>query len=428
MAGLTGRPPFLKPGWIVAALFMMNPVWWVLGFGDFAWCLAVFPLWTWIILRRNLRMPPALWLFVMFLVWALITVVRVDRFTRVLSFGFRYFAYLAALGLAIYVHNERRVTREKFIRWVAWFWVAAIIGGYIGLALPDGRINTTLASSLLPKSVTDNDFVGNLVRPGFAQVQNLFGLNIPRPKTLFSFTNEWGGNVGLLTPFFLASFLYSPKRAERRFGLWMLIVAVPPIIMSVNRGLWLTLILIFVVIAYRNFLQGHSAALKMLIMGSGLLVVLLLFTPLGEIVGGRLSESDASTREGIYSEAWQGTLNSPILGWGGPRPSINPFSPPIGTHGQVWMVMFSHGFVGLALYGGWALLAIVKSMRYRDRISMMLTCVVMAGALQAFFYNLLPTSLPIILTAVGLLSRPIDNLISRAPVHDAQRAIAVANG
>ena len=428
MSRTFGRPPLLQPGWIVAALFMLNPLWWVLGFGDFAWCLAVFPLWTWIAMRHNLKMPPALWLFALFLTWALVTVVRLDRFTRVLSFGFRFSAYLAAAGLAIYVHNERRVTRDRFIRWVAWFWVAAIVGGYIGLALPNGQISTTLASTILPKSITDNDFVGKLVRPGFAQVQNLFGIAIPRPKTLFSFTNEWGGNVGLLTPFFMASFLYSAKRNERRFGLWMLLVAIPPIIMSVNRGLWMTLILIFVVTAYRSFLQGHTRALKTLAAASGLVVVLLMFTPLGEIVAGRLSESDAGTREGIYSEAWQGTLQSPLLGWGGPRPSINPFSPPIGTHGQVWMVMFSHGFVGLALYCSWAILAIVQSMKYRDRVSMMLTCVVMAGGLQAFFYNLLPTSLPIILTATGLLSRPVDNLLKRPSASSLSPAIAAAHG
>ena len=406
MARAIGRPPLLRPGWIVAGLFMLNPVWWLLGFGDFAWCLSVFPIWIWIAMRRKIEFPPSMGLYGLFLAWALITVVRLDRFTRVLSFGFRYSAYLCGLGLAVYVYNERRVTREQFMRWVAWFWVAAIIGGYIGLALPNGRINTTLASVLLPKSITNNDFVGNLVKPGFAQVQNLFGAAIPRPKTLFSFTNEWGGNVGLLTPFFVGSFLYSPKLSERKFGIWMLAVAVPPIIMSVNRGLWMTLILIFVVTAYRSFLQGHTTALKFLAGAIGVVTLLMMFTPLGGIISGRLSESDAGAREGIYGEAWRGALDSPLLGWGGPRPSINPFSPPIGTHGQIWMVMFSHGFVGLGLYLVWAGQAILVSLRQRDRVSMMLACTVMAGALQAGFYNLLPTSIPIILTAIGLATRP----------------------
>ena len=39
----------------------------------------------------------------------------------------------------------------------------------------------------------------------------------------------------------------------------------------------------------------------------------------------------------------------------------------------------------------------------------MLACVIIVGAIQMFFYNLLPTSIPIILTAIGLIARPPDD-------------------
>jgi polysaccharide biosynthesis protein PslJ len=423
MARATSLPPLFRPGWIVAAVFMFNPLWWVLGFGDFAWCFAAVPLWIWIIQHRNLKLPPTTGLFVLYVVWALVTVIKIDRFTRVLSFGFRYTAYLTALGLAIYVYNERRITRARFIRWVAWFWVAAVIGGYIGLILPNARLNTTVASVLLPKSVSKNDFVGNLVRPGFAQVQNLFGVAIPRPKTLFSFTNEWGGNLGLLTPFFISSFLFMGTRKERKFGVIMMIVAIPPMVISVNRGLWLSLIIMGSLTASRDFLQGRTKALKYLTGTVILVTVLLALTPLGTIIGGRLSESDASAREGIYGEAWRGAVESPIFGFGGPRPSENPFSPPIGTHGQVWLVMFSHGFVGLAMYGAWAFAIIWRCWQVRDRVSMLLSTVTVIAVLQAFIYNLLPTSIPIILTAVGLVMRGPDSSEERTVIHRLPRSV-----
>jgi polysaccharide biosynthesis protein PslJ len=357
--------------------------------------------------------PPTTPLFVLFILWALVTVFRVDRFTRLLSFGFRYASYLTALGLAVYVYNERRVTRAKFVRWVSWFWVAAIIGGYVGLILPNGRINTTLASLILPQNISKNDFVGNLVRPGFAQVQDLFGLPIPRPKTLFSFTNEWGGNVGLLTPFFVASFLFSAHRRERKFGIIMMIIAIPPMVVSVNRGLWMSLIILGSLLAGRDFLQGRTKPLKYLTGVVMLVTVLLAVTPLGTIIGGRLSESDSSTRSEIYGEAYHGALESPIFGYGGTRPSKNPFSPSIGTHGQVWLVMFSHGFVGLSFYVLWAVGIVWRCWQRRDRVSMLLTTVTVMGLLQMFVYNLLPTSLPIIMVAVGLIVRGPD--ASEAP-------------
>lgn len=421
LSRVVGRPPLLQPGWIVFALFTLNPLWWVLGFGGFVWSVGFIPLWWWIAQRRDIRWPPMVGIFVLYMVWCLLTIIRLDRFTRVLSFGFRYTAYLTALGLAVYVYNERRVTRARFVRWISWFWVAAIVGGYVALVVPNAVIKPTLASVVLPQSITSNDFVANLVNPGFAQVQNLFGIAVPRPKTLFPFTNEWGGNVGLLTPFFVASFLYSPLRRERQFGALMLVVALPPMIISVNRGLWISVALTFVLVAFRSFKQGSTFALKMLMGAIVCIGFLIIATPLGGVVGGRLGDSDASTREGIYGEAWQGALESPLLGWGGPRPSENPFSPSIGTHGHFWLVMFAHGFVGLALYMAWVAVTISKSLSRRDPTSMMLACVIIVGGVQMFFYNLLPISIPIILVAIGLYSRTDDDVV-RPPVRQLVRS------
>jgi O-antigen ligase len=425
VARVVARPPLLRPGWIVFALFALNPVWWVLGFGGFVWSIGFVPLGYWILRRRNLQRPPMLGLFILYMGWALITIVRLDRFTRVLSFSFRYGAYLTALFLAIYVYNERRVSRDQFIRWVSWFWVAAVVGGYLSFIFPNSHLSPTLASTLLPSSITSNDFVGTLVKPGFAQVQNLFGFPVPRPATLFPFTNEWGGNVGLLTPFFVSSFVYSSQRRERRFGLLMLLVAIPPMIISVNRGLWISVAVIFVVIAFRSFFQGRTFALKALVGAIVLIGFLIIATPLGDVVLGRLSDSDVSTREGIYSEAWHGALESPILGWGGPRPSENPFSPSIGTHGHFFLVMFAHGFIGLALYVAWVVQSSVQSLSRRDPVSMMLATVVIVGGVQMFFYNLLPFSIPIILVAIGLIARrdapapapPTPAVVRRAVAH-----------
>jgi hypothetical protein len=59
-------------------------------------------------------------------------------------------------------------------------------------------------------------------------------------------------------------------------------------------------------------------------------------------------------------------------------------------------------------------------------MSIMLACVIAVGGVQMFFYNLLPTSLPIILVAIGLISRT-DHLVEHRPVPTVQRAV-VAHG
>ncbi len=400
-----GRPPLLRSGWIVYALFTLYPVWWLMGISTFTWTLASVPLLVWALLRHDLQRPPAVSLFAIYILWAGVTIIQVDTTGRLLIALLRYGAYVTALLLAYYVYNERRVSRTTFVNWISMLWVWAIVGGYVGLMFPTGRLSTTPASVLLPASISSNEYVSNLVRPRFAQVQNIFGIAIPRPTTLFPFTNEWGGNVGLLTPFFVAATLYSPIAWRRRAGVVGLIVAIPPMVLSVNRGLWISIVAIFGIVAVRSFLVGRNGPLKFFAAAVAVITALIVATPIGAIVGGRLSESDAGARAGIYAEAWAGAKASPIFGYGAPRPSANPFSPAVGTHGHLWFAMFSHGLVGLFLYLTWTGWAMLHLYRRHDPVSIMLASVVFVGAVQMLFYNLLPVSIPIMLLAIGLAFR-----------------------
>lgn len=403
-----GRPALFPPGWIVIGLFVWYPVLWLLGLAGVMWAAAALPLLVWLLLRRDIERPPTVTLYLIYVGWALFSVVRLDSATRVLTFGLRYGTYLTAAMLAYYVYNERRVTRTKFIEWVSLLWVYAVVGGYLGLLFPRVRLTKTPFAIVLPSSIANDEFVASLAQPRLAQVQNIFGVELPRPATLFAFTNDWGANIGLLTPFFVAATIYSGDALRRRIGIIGLVLALPPMLLSVNRGLWISVGAIFAVVAVRSFLAGRTGPLRMLGLGIAAIAVLVVVTPAGEIVGGRLSEGDANSRAGIYSEAWNGALESPILGWGGPRPSINPFSPAVGTHGHFWYAMFSHGFVGLALFVAWLGWAFHRGAMRRDPVSIMLASVVFVAALQMFFYNFFPSVLPIILIATGLMLRPDD--------------------
>mgnify|MGYP000861093797 CR=1 FL=1 len=403
------RVPLLRPGWLVFALFALNPLWWALGFGDLSWCLAAIPVWAWILTRRQFVMPPSVGLFLCFITWTLVTVTQLDRGSRLFAFSFRFLSLCTAAGLAIYVYNERRVTRLQLARWISWFWIAAMIGGYLGLALPNGRINTTLASVLLPKSIASNDLVQNMVRPGFAQQQDQWGVAAVRPKTLFPFTNEWGGNLALLTPFFVAAWLTNGSKRRRTVGWLLAAAAVIPAIKSVNRGLWISIAVLCAVVGLRSLYRGRPAVLGAMFVVSLIGAAAIFLSPLRATIVERLaSERSTDTRAGIYKEAFDGALQRPVFGWGGPRPSSNPYSPAIGTHGQFFLVMFAHGFVGLAIYVVWAISSVAASFRQVDDLSLIISATVLIGALQMFFYNLLPTALPIILVGLAVACRPPD--------------------
>ena len=162
--------------------------------------------------------------------------------------------------------------------------------------------------------------------------------------------------------------------------------------------------------------------MKLLFAGILFVAIMLVVTPIGSIVGGRLSESDAGApAPASMPRHGPERSSSPILGWGGPRPSINPFSPSIGTHGHVWFAMFSHGFVGLGLYVSWMVWAMYRAVHRHDPVSIALASVVFVAALQMFFYNMFPAPLPIVLIAIGLLFRDDERGTARPPT-----AIAVS--
>lgn len=419
----TTHEPLLRPGWIVFALFSLNPLWWLLGFGDISWCIMAIPLWIWVITRHNFVMPPSVGLFIAYILWTVLTITQLDRASRLFAFGFRLTSMLTAAALAIYVFNERRVTREKFADWISWFWIAAIIGGYLGLIIPSQRLPFTLASVVLPKAIKANELVNNMIRPGFAQQQDQFGVAAVRPKTLFPFTNEWGGNVGLLTPFFVVSWVMSEIKRRRIVGWIALVLAMVPIVKSVNRGLWLSLIVFAVIYAVRAVFSGRPAVLVLMIVVGVAITTIILATPLKTVIVERLSsERSTDARAGIYKEAFEGAKASPVFGNGGPRPSKNPYSPPIGTHGQFFLVMFAHGFIGLGLYLAWSVASVMSAFQRIDRFSIVISITVVMGALQMFFYNLMPQSLPIMLVALGLACRPPDQARRRQTRREVDRA------
>jgi len=397
----------LKPGWIITAIFPMFPLWWLLGLGGFVYPIAGMVLIGWVLGHRRLMIPPSTGLFVLFLGWVLLSFTQLDSGPRGIVFFYRFFAYVAAVRLLIYVINERRVTREWIIRMVGIFWIMCVIGGWVGLLIPTFRMPATLASILFPRSLSQNEFLGQLIRPGVAQLQVFLGFPLPRPKTFFGYTNDWGGNLGLLTPFFVVAFLRTKNLRRRRIGKIMLVVAVPPIVISVNRGLWISIALYVVYLAVRGLMAGRAKqAGAGLVLGA--IVLGIVVSPLGSIVQSRLESTDADTREGIYQEAIDGAFERPILGWGGPRPSSNPESPAIGTHGHIFLLIFSHGFVGAALFCAWLLAAVVLAARRDDLDSVHLSAVLVIGVVQMLFYNLLPVSIPLMALALGLCLRGPD--------------------
>lgn len=122
----------------------------------------------------------------------------------------------------------------------------------------------------------------------------------------------------------------------------------------------------------------------------------------------RLAYSDTNnTRAGIYHEAFQGALSAPLLGNGSPKPSTSGFTVSVGTQGQLWNVMYSYGFLALALFVAWLAAAAWTSRHARGTARLWLHVVTCVPLLTIVYYGFDGMQMLVTMTAAAVALRPV---------------------
>jgi hypothetical protein len=397
-------------------MFGLFPIWWALGLSAFVWPLFAVPM-ALSLLRKDVRVPRGFGVWLLFLVWVLGSATQLGETSRGITFGYRMGIYVAATVIFLYIYNSSResLPDHRVVLAVAVFWMVVTAGGFLGLLAPRFEFRSPL-EAILPGGLTGNAFLHQLIHPASSQVQDIFGYDTPRPKAPFEYTNVWGAVFALATPFVILAWSYS------RGPLWKwairlsLIAAVVPVAASLNRGLWLSLGLGLVYAAARMAAAGRVRPLLGLMVGLGLAIMLVFVSPLGDLIEARFTTSHSVRgRETLYSEATAGALQSPILGFGSPRPSeSNPDLPEVGTHGQLWLVMYSHGFPGLAFYLGWFGWCFWVTRRGRSRLAFWCNVVVFISIVQLPYYAQLPAQIQVTMVAAALAMRELHEPLRHA--------------
>jgi O-antigen ligase len=395
----------LPEGWPVLALFGAFPLWWALGLSSVIWVLLAVPMLGWLLARGRVRVPKGFGLWLAFLFWMLLSATQLDEARRWYAFSYRALLYLSMTVMFVYVYNLPRpaVPARRVILALTLFWAAVICFGFVALAVPNARL-TTPASLLLPGSIAANPFAQDLFSARLAQVQTFIGYALPRPAAPFTYTNEWGGAVGLLTPMALAGLGMLRSYLTRNVVRLLLVASLVPIVISANRGLWVGLGVGLVYAAVRVALRGNARALVAILGFLALVAALVTFTPLERYVSDRLANQHSNERRSsLGSQAVEGALERPLLGNGGPRESpdlVN--APEIGTHGQVYLVMFSQGIPGLAFFLGWWLWALWVSHRGATGPPLWCHVMLLIGALEFLYYDMMPTQLHLMMVVAAL--------------------------
>ncbi len=407
---------FLHPGLPFYAVPML-PLFWALGMGYFTFAIAGAACGLGLLLMKPIRVPKGFGPWLLYIGWMLTSALMLEpTVNRYLSFTIRAITYIGATNLFLYIYNipPKYLPTSRILGSIASIFVfTAIIGGYLGLFLGEVRFNTPL-SQVMPRSLLQNSVVNNVVRPPFAQRQDFLGFGLNRPAMPFSFTNVWGST---LVPATFAAIAYAGRvKRFRRLIPFVALLALIPMVVSANRGLWIALIGSVFYVAIRRASKGQLVLAIRLVVILFFAGALILVSPLGEIAGGRATSSHSIDARGdIYTDVLVRVPDSPLLGYGAPLSNPNPNRPAIGTHGMFWTALFSQGIPGLILYiSFWAGMAFRTGRRIQNQEQLLLHLAIASALPTMMIYDHLPASLPIMMMCAAVFLRD-------QRVNDAQR-------
>lgn len=394
------------PAWPLLALLWGMPAWWAFGLLPFYLLIMSVPMLAYLIQRGRVITVPGTLPWLAFVVWMIPCALMLDSLGRLIGFGMRFTQFAGVAVALVYLLNApRSLTVRRVLTALSMTWGFIIVCGYLGMLWPEGELTFTVGR-LLPSSVLENEYVRDLVFPGFSEVQDPWGAEEPfvRPSAPFPYANGWGAALVILTPAAIAAALERGTTSAICWLLFFSIIAVPPAVASSNRGLFLGLGVGIGYVAVRLLLRGHWLSFVWVcILSSGVLFLLSVSGAVDEVMA-RQEVADTTTgRSLLYEETFIRTLESPIIGFGSPRPSLTS-EITVGTQGALWNTMFCFGFVGLALLAWFLIGGALRTAAAPNTIALWLHSAVVSSCIVAVFYGLDRHMLSICLI-LGLLLR-----------------------
>lgn len=421
-----------RASWPLVVLFCGLPLWWAAGMLSLMPLLLSVPM-AWQLLRMPaVHLPRGFGWWLLFLIWVALGVVVLwadapdavpgGGAGRLLVFGYRLWWYLACTVVLLWVGNLSRESLPD--RWVLRLagsvFVVSALGGLLGVLRPELEFRS-LMELVLPRGLRSNGFVSSLIHPEAADNQSVLGRVEPRPKAPFPFTNSWGSALSLSVVFFVAA-LRETGRGTRVVAGVLLAIAAIPVLYSLNRGLWASLVVGALGFGTLLAVRRRPAALGGIAAAAAVVLVAGMLSPLGGLVQERMANQHSNDRRTqlLGATVHSVSTGSPVVGFGNTRDVQGSFTsiagaatpecpacgvPPLGTQGQLWLVLFSQGWPGLAFFLTFVLLALSRCWRCRTVNQTVCTFVLAFFLIQFPVYDSLGISLFLVMVAVGLVFR-----------------------
>lgn len=425
-----GWLPESWPLWVAVAGF---PVAWALGVTPVLFPLIAVPM-AWRLLRRPgaVRFPPGFGIWALFLAWVLASAVALNLQApgtlapsgtgRYFAYALRFADYCAMTIFMLYVGNAdpRRLSMRTVMSVISALCVGVVSLGVLAVLIPRGAFHSPLAG-ILPASMLPSDAGGESGLLRLSQVQDVLGYSSPRPAAPFVYTNAWGNSFSLLIVWLVVRFGVGGNARMRTLTATFGVVAMVPVIYSLNRGLWVGLTLSVAYVVLRLALRGRVAVVAVAVAGVALVGAAVAVSPLGATITSRVDNGHSNQiRTSLASGSLRAVQASPIIGYGSTRATQGSASSiavgqtkdcpkcgnrNIGSTGQLWLLLISQGLIGTLLYLGFFVRVLWVYRRDVSPIGIAGSLVILLSFFYALFYTALLIPLCITFLSVGLLWR-----------------------
>lgn len=404
----------LGPAWPITVLLVGYPVLWALGLSAFAVQILAVPMAIELWRRRPIRVPSGFGWWLLFLVCSLMGLLVLgvnppdtvpDTFTgRMIGYGVRESGYIAITVMFLYVGNlsMKEFSDRRLIGQLSIFFVTAAVGGLLGLLWPYVSF-TSPFELVMPEAIRNVPHVGRLIHPSFAQVHEFGGDPLPRPAAPFPYTNTWGSQISLLSIWFIVGWLLLFTRLQRFLGVVALGVALVCVVYSLNRGVWLGVLLGIAFVVLVLAIRGRLIPLASVLVALALAFIVVAQSPLKQVLETRLQFGTSNGIRAFTTEkAFELSKQSPVIGFGSTRAAVgsrnsiavgkSPDCPicgnvSIGINGHFWTLLVSTGYAGVALfYGFWAGQA-WRSRRDKSLVGVACQLTLLISVFYGFIYN-----------------------------------------
>lgn len=386
-------------------MFGLVPLWWALGVFYLGWSLLGVVLFAMLVLRGRVPLPPATGLWLLFLALVGLSATRLPDPVALAPFGLRLGFYVTALVVGVYAYTLVREGADpaRVLLPLCAFWLGLVALGWLAVLAPRLAL-TTPVELLLPESLAGHGYLRDLVHVAVTEYSLRSPDPIYRPAAPFPYTNNYGSAYAMALPCAVAFTMLRRRGALRWVVLASLPLSLVPAFLTLNRVMFVSLGVGLAVLGARAALRGN-VRVGLSVLGVLLAALLTtLFIPVARLIGDRVAASDTNAdRFALYAEVVRRIGASPWLGYGAPANSDTVSAQvPIGTQGQLWMVLFSHGVPALVCFLAWFVLATVTCARVTGAAGQWLAVVPVICLAQIPFYGMASPALSVACFAVAL--------------------------